>query len=389
VNDPLARGSIGAATHQASERAPIVLHVIGTLDPGGVERWLLSLFAETRGRARHAVLALGSAPGSLESAAANLGASTWRCPLRPLASFPGRYRELLRRAPIAVVHSHVHHATGFLLRLARRSGVPVRVAHSHTTHDGRVSTPARRLYRALGRHLIHAHATAGVAAASECAAALFGSRWTREPRFRVVHNGIDLTRFSGSGAEAEVRRSLGFPPDAIVFAQVGRFHAVKNHEFTLRVAERLCRSTPRGRFLFAGEGPLRAATEERAEALGIRPRCAFVGGADVDVARLLLAGADLVLCPSLWEGLPVSLVEAQAAGLPILASATITREVAAVPGLVRFLDLAEGPGRWAAAAEESLSRPRPSRSQALECLAQTDFDIRRSAPRILELYASA
>jgi glycosyltransferase involved in cell wall biosynthesis len=362
--------------------------VIGRLDPGGVEMWLLALFAETRGRGvAHAVLALGSAPGSLEDIAAGLGVSVLRCPLRPLPGFPKRFSDLLRAASVEVVHSHVHHASGVLLWLAHRCGVPVRIAHSHTTEDGRPSTPTRRLYRRLGRYLIRRYATAGIAVASETATALFGSGWALDPRFRVIHNGIDLARFSEDVATEEVRRELGFPVGSPVVGQLARFHPVKNHEFSLRVAEALSRRDPRARFLFIGDGPLRGPAERQAEELGIREKCAFVGAVGVNVPRLLRGGVDLLLCPSLWEGLPVSLVEAQAAALPVLASASITREVAVVPGLVRFLDLGEGPDGWAAAAREALSVPRPSPRAAQARLARTDFDIRRSARRILELYA--
>jgi glycosyltransferase involved in cell wall biosynthesis len=96
---------------------------------------------------------------------------------------------------------------------------------------------------------------------------------------------------------------------------------------------------------------------------------------------------DLLLFPSLWEGLPVSLIEAQAAGLPILASASITTEVAVVPSLVTFLSLQDGTERWAAQAQTILNSPRLSAQQARECLAQTDFDIRRSARDLLNVYA--
>jgi glycosyltransferase involved in cell wall biosynthesis len=313
-----------------------VLHVIGTLNPGGVEMWLLSLFAETQGRgAIHAVMTLGPSAGSLEGAASRLGVSLWRCRLHPLPSFPRRFSQLLRAGRFEAVHSHVHLASGWLLWLARRSGVPVRVAHGHTTRDGHRPTLTRRLYRRLSRRLVLRHATAGVAASSDCAKALFGSGWTVDPRFRVIHNGVDLSRFSGDVDRREVRSSLGFTPDAVVVGQVGRFHRVKNHVFSVRVAAELARRDPRVRFLFVGEGPLRGATERQAADLGIGARCVFVGGAGVDVPRLLIGAMDLVICPSLWEGLPVSLVEAQAAALPVLASSEVTREVAAVPDIGR------------------------------------------------------
>jgi glycosyltransferase involved in cell wall biosynthesis len=287
-----------------------------------------------------------------------------------------------------VVHSHVHHASGALLWLAHRAGVPVRIAHSHNARDGRQDTPWRRLYRSWSRRLINRHATAGVAVATEAADGLFGGAWRRDPRLRVIPYGIDLTRFEGRVARDEVRRQLGFPADARVVGQLGRFHPVKNHAFTLRVAGALCRRDPRVRVLFIGDGPGRGPAEREAEGLGIRDRCAFVGTVVSDLPRLLEGGVDLLLSPSLWEGLPVSLLEAQAAGLPVLASTRITREVEAVPGLVRFLDLDDGPDRWAEEALAVLDLPGPTLVDAQAAMAGTAFDIRRCARDILELYES-
>jgi glycosyltransferase involved in cell wall biosynthesis len=182
----------------------------------------------------------------------------------------------------------------------------------------------------------------------------------------------------------------------MVVGHLGRFHAAKNHHFFLRVAEVLARREQDFWFLFVGDGPLRNEIERLAEQLQLRQRCVFVAstsgssidGFDVSIPEALAGAMDVLLFPSLWEGLPVSLTEAQAAGLPVVASSLITPEVAAVPGLVRFLDLRHGPELWADEVQKALSRPRWSSEQARDCLALTDFDIHRSAREMLALYAA-
>jgi glycosyltransferase involved in cell wall biosynthesis len=269
---------------------------------------------------------------------------------------------------------------------ARRSGASIRIAHGHTTDDGRPATIARRVYRTLGRHLIHRHATAGVAVSPTCAAALFGPDWAQDERFRVIPVAVDLACFQDDTAGDEVRRELGLPPDTVVLGQIGRFQPVKNHAFSVRVVEALSHRDPRVRLVLIGDGPTRVATERLAEELGVRQRCVFAGAVGREDVPRLLAGLDLLLHPSLYEGLPVTLVEAQAAAVPALASATITREVEAVPGLVRFVGLGEGPETWAAEASRTLGAPRPTPAEAQARLAETDFDIRRSAGHFLGLY---
>ncbi len=346
----------------------------------------MSLFGETGALGIQSIVStLGSGPGSLVEAAASAGVSTRPCSLRPVLSFPRRFSAMLRELAPRIVHSHVHGASGWLLWMANRAGVPVRVAHSHTTVDGHRSTPGRLLYRALSRRLISRHATAGIGVSASSAEALFGDGWARDSRFRVIHTGIDLSPFSRLVRRDEVRRGLQLPADATVVGHVGRFHAVKNQRFFLRVANLLARRDPRMRFLLVGEGPLRGDIERLADDLRIRHLCVFTGER-ADVARLLMGAMDLLLFPSLWEGLPISLIEAQAAGLPIVASASVTPEVAAVPGLVRFERLDRGPGRWADEVRAALVAPRPSPDDARSCLARSDFDIRQSARNVLAAY---
>ncbi len=362
-----------------------VLHVIGSLDPGGVESWLLGLANETRPHLNTYVCVLGNKAGSLEDAALDAGIKVLRCPLRPAVSFPIRFLGLLRRERPHILHAHVHCFSGYLVALARWAGVPVRVAHSHNASDGRGNGFARRAYRVIARALVARHATHGIAASGVAGDDLFGAGWQKDSRFRIIRCGVDLKPFASSRPSSHIRAELGLPDEAPVVGHVGRFDRQKNHTFVIEVARVLSAAEPTVRFLFVGEGPSRPSVEQLAREAGLAQRCVFAGRRR-DVPRILLGAIDCLLFPSLWEGLPVALVEAQAAGLPIVASDRITREVSIVPGLVTFLSLAEGPERWAHAVREGLRTPRLAAALACGRMAQSSFDIRESAIETMRLY---
>jgi glycosyltransferase involved in cell wall biosynthesis len=248
------------------------------------------------------------------------------------------------------------------------------------------SSPLRRLYIRVMDAWIRRYGTVGLACGAAAAKALYGARYGRDPRVSVLHCGLDLGAFDGTGDVHAVRAELAIPDDAPVVGHVGRFDGQKNHAFLIDVAERVCKAMPDVRFLLVGDGPLRAGIEADVARRGLSSNFIFAGNRR-DVPRLMLGAMDSFVLPSRYEGLPLVLVEAQAAGLPCIASTAVTSEADLVPGLVQHLDLALPLERWADEVVKSVSSAPPvSRAAALDIVKQTDFSIDQCVSRLLEVY---
>ena len=318
----------------------------------------------------------------------NLALVSYPAPLHVPIRYTRNLRRILREyGPYDVVHSHVHYFSGLVLRIAADAGVPVRIAHSHSDTSRIDSGTAwkRRLYLGLMRRWLYRYATAGIAASDLAATALWGVDWRNTPRWRKLYCGIDTTPFEATIDPQTVRTELNIMPDAYVLGHVGRFDVMKNHWFVLQIVHR-ARQTHRPLVaLFVGDGPLRTEIVQQAIDLGIRDRIVFTGSRG-DVPRLLLAGMDAFILPSSWEGLPVSAIEAQAAGLPVIISDVVTREVDIVPGLLTWLALPSGADAWLNACLASIQAPRPvSQRGALEIIKASPFNV-QSGIMILNSY---
>jgi glycosyltransferase involved in cell wall biosynthesis len=375
---------------QSSE--PIrVLHVVGAMNRGGVETWLMHLVRRFQGTSvRTDVLVHTDEPAAYDSELVERGCRILRCPqVRRPFRYGRVFRRLLReQGPYDVVHSHVHHFSGYVLRLARKEGVAVRIAHSHndTRTDDGAARGLRRGYLGLMRRWIARHATVGLAASREAGAALFGES-SRLP-WRVLHCGVDFAPFAEPVDRPAVLAECGVPADGILACHVGRFAEQKNHGFLLRIAAEVFAQEPRAHLVLIGDGPLRSAIEADARELGVTDRAHFLGPRS-DVPRLLGA-ADIFLLPSLFEGLPLVALEAQAAGVPVILTDSITREADIVPGLVERHALTEPATAWATAALAAIRRTaRPDRARALELARQSPFDIRTGAQQLERFYADA
>jgi glycosyltransferase involved in cell wall biosynthesis len=182
-----------------------------------------------------------------------------------------------------------------------------------------------------------------------------------------------------------VRAELALPADASVMIHVGRFDVQKNHSFLIDVLAATVRQRENAFLVMVGSGLLEQSVAERAEALGVQDHVRFCGSR-ADVARLLGA-ADAFVFPSLYEGLPLSCLEAQAAGLPVIMSDTITREVIVVADRVSRVPLGDA-AAWAHATVKAFTVPPRSRDAAL-ALSGSPFDIAVSAQTLLESYCHA
>lgn len=236
-----------------------------------------------------------------------------------------------------ILHFHANTASYVEpVKTALRHGVPV-IYHSHNAGASR-SRVTRALHRWHQRTLPW-EAVTKVAVSREAGRWMFANR-----EVEVIHNGIDVDAFRfRPEARQEIRASLGLGPEALVVGSIAAFLPAKNHSFILEVFAEVLQRRPDGHLLLVGEGPLEQATRERAHALGVEEHVSVLGRRP-DVPELLSA-MDTLLMPSIHEGFPVVVVEAQAAELPCFLSTEVTPEVALSD--TWRLPLTEPPSVWA------------------------------------------
>jgi glycosyltransferase involved in cell wall biosynthesis len=370
--------------------APRILHVVSSIDYGGIEIWLLHLLRHIdRHRFPIDILVLNDRRGPLECEMRSLGCRVFYCSnhRKPWALWRFLTQVLRRYGPYDIVHSHVHLFGGALMRIAAEHGVPIRVVHSRSdtraVHSG--PRPLRRLYTRIMRRWINAYATCLIAISAPAAEDLFGSGWRRDGRCSIIYSGRDFSGFVQPADPGEVRRSLGLPTDALMLGHVGRFLEAKNHALIVEVAAEVFRREPSARLLLVGDGDGEAMVRAQVHALGIDDRVVFAGASD-QVPNLLRHAMDVFLFPSRYEGLGVAVVEAQAAGLPCVIADHLPGEIDVVPGLVRRLSLSSPPTQWASAVLSVASARPIYRTEALQQVLATDFNIERSVGKIAQIY---
>ena len=357
-----------------------ILHVLGALNRAGAETWLVHILNHIdRSRFQMDFLVHTNGPDDYDASVEKLGSQVIRCrnPHR-IWSYPRKLRRILRsHGPYDIVHSHVHKFSGVVLRVAKNAGVPIRLAHSHldTNVWDDQSYALRHLYDSAMTRLIRTCATGGYGASPNATKALFGEKWVGDPRWRVLFYGIDLLPFRQQCDRFAIRSALGVPKDALVIGHVGRFLPQKNHEFIVRIGAEAVRRDSRIHLLLVGDGPLREQVHASFRAYGLQDHVIFAGVRE-DVASLMLGAMDVLLFPSLTEGLPLVLLEAQAAGLPCFISNVIAGESDVVPGLIHRLPLQQPASVWADQILEVLhSPPVLPRLEALRMLESSPFDI--------------
>jgi glycosyltransferase involved in cell wall biosynthesis len=374
-----------------SRRGPRrILHVLSGLAYGGIEMWLLNVMRATdRGHHPMDFLVLTDQSGECEDEVRALGGRVIRCPHpRQPWLVARRFREALRtEGPYAVVHSHVHHYSGFMMRLAAHEGVPVRVVHSH--NDTRAFEARRRwprqLYLSLMKRWIRRYATDRIAVSGESAEDLYGASWAAEKNCEIIYCGLDFAPFAAIADRRELLAALGLPADALVIGHVGRFFWRKNHAYLLDVAAEVFAREPRARLLCLGDGPLKHEIQGKARAMGIAERILFAGSR-TDVPLLMKTVMDVFVLPSHHEGLSLATLEAQAAGLPCVLADGLTREGDVLPQLIHRLPLDAPAAKWAECLLQIAGRAPMRREGALDAMSESEFSIQRSVTRLLQVY---
>ena len=278
-----------------------------------------------------------------------------------------------------VVHVQASHLAnmGPLMCAMRQGGCHSIVLHSHSSNEPR--TANRALHRAFRAGLGIVHPEALLACSDVAGAWMFGHR-----DFEVIPNGVSFGRFAyRPEIRGLLRRELGLADDAHVLIYPARFARGKNHAFLMRAMAIAHELDPSCTLLLCGRGDTLEDVRRQRDELGLGDSVRLLGVRD-DVDRLLSC-ADACVFPSLYEGLPVSCVEAQAAGLPLLVSDGVSTQ-AILTGRARQLPLGAGERAWAEAmvAMASGERQAAAADERLEA-----FDINRVAGRMAEIYREA
>jgi glycosyltransferase involved in cell wall biosynthesis len=382
-----------------------VLQVVSALGIGGAETWLLELvkYAKTHESLNGIKLEVdifltGEDKGALESEFERLGATLIRGRFgrSNLLGFTKSFRRALRQNKYDAIHDHQDNIAGLHFLAGAGLLPPVRVAHVHNSPihlESYASSPARKATVMAGRYWLRRLGTHVLGTSGQ----LLGEYGFYGPNFSSLtvmplYCGIDPALFAQAheASKKEVVSELNLPHDAKIALFVGRLDSNQNQKnplFALKTAREAMKREQRLCFLMVGvRGKFGSELEGMVARWEAAPNIRILGPRR-DVPRLM-AAADVLLAPSFQEGLGMVIVEAQAAGLPVLASDLIPRECEVVPGIVEFLPLQAGVEQWANHLLEIVRQKRPDGRESNRRMADSPFSIENSAKNLMKIYAA-
>lgn len=360
-----------------------ILSVLHSLGGGGIENLLYSYLTNMDREGLVFDFAVyGDEVGALEPKFIDMGCKVYHLPHRhdDLKAHIAKLGEVIRGGGYDVVHSHQSEKGFVTLRIARHYGVKTRILHVHNAFPP--ESAKQRLLRRLGASLGKRFATEMFACSRDAGLWLYGEKAVKEGRVKVIHNAIELSRFAfDKEAREEVRRELGIESSLAVFC-AARFTQQKNHRFLLEIFRSILSKRQDAVLLLAGEGELMDATRARARELGIIDSVRFLG-VRTDVPRLY-NGMDAFLLPSIFEGLGIVFLEAQAAGLPTIGPDIPGARDTVVTDLMTAVKLNQPPEIWAdivlAACEDT------QRRDVTDELRAAGYDVKQQAKELESYY---
>lgn len=365
-----------------------ILHVLGRLDRGGAETMVMNLYRQMdREQIQFDFMLHTTDECSYSEEVRALGGRIYAVPAYT-PSAAGQYRsawkEFFREHPAyQILHSHIRSTASLYLPIAKKYGLTT-IVHSHNTSSGK---GIKAIVKSILQYPLRFQADYLFACSRAAGEWLFGKRACESERFVLLPNAIDISRFVfQEKTRKKAREGMGVPEECLVIGHVGRMEEQKNHAFLLKVFREIHKRVPDSILLLIGEGSLKGAIEKQvmAEELQDAVRL-FEKREDVNE---LLQGMDILVFPSLYEGLPVTLVEAQAAGLPVVMSDTITSEIV-LTDLIQQCSLQETAQLWAEKTLSCRSEYKLSQRENEERLQQlraAGYDIEETAKWLMEFY---
>lgn len=354
-----------------------VLHVVTHMNRGGLETMIMNYYRNIdRETVQFDFLVHRENKADYDEEIEQLGGRIYR--ISRLNPFSISYRKELNNffkehSEYQIVHVHQDCMSSIILKAAKKNGVKVRIAHSHSSSQDK---NIKYLIKLFYKRLIPQYATDLLACGEKAGKWMFSGA-----KFQILNNAIEADRYVFNPKKREyMRESLGIKENELLIGHVGRFSPPKNHEFLIQIFNNIVEKK-NAKLLLIGDGDLRKEIENKVKQLGISDRVIFTGVRS-DVFDLMQA-MDVFVFPSLYEGLPVTMVEAQAAGLPCVISSNIPKETVIIPGLVDIVDLSDSFDNWG---QHICQMVKTNRKDTSDKIIENGFDIKESAKWLEEFY---
>lgn len=302
-------------------------------------------------------------------------------PYQKVFKYQKELRRVLRDGKYKIVHSHINTLSVFPLYAAKKVGVPVRIAHSHSTTNKKEWK--KNLLKQVLRPFSKKYATNYMCCSELAGRWLFGDKAYDEGKVYLLNNAIDLDKFKyDKKIRDKKRKELGIKEDTIVIGHIGRFVAQKNHTFLIDIFNQFHKKEKNSILLLAGQGPLQEEIKNKVRELGLDDSVRFLG--QRNDANELYQAFDVFLLPSLYEGLPVVGVEAQASGLLCFFSDDMTKETKVLDSTV-FMSLSNTDDEWATSILDNYINFR--RKDTTSDITKSNFNIKYETNKLKNKYS--
>lgn len=361
-----------------------VLHILHSMNRGGAENALMNYYrCVDRDKVQFDFLLTDPDKCDFEDEILSLGGRIYRVPLlsmkNPFHYIRGVNRFFRNHPEYRIAHSHTSSKSVLPLAIARFRGVPVRISHSHSSKS---ETGIKGLVRNLLMPMLKSAANVCLSCGEQAADWLYGKNYSRSGKVLIIRNVINTNRFRyNQTMRNNIRKQLNIPDNTFVIGHVARLCDVKNHRFSVDILKELLTRIPDTILLLVGDGPLRDDIIAHAKSHGVESKIRMVGVVP-DVYNYEQA-MDVFILPSYYEGLPLSIIEAQVSGLPCFTTNGTVSSECSVTDLVNYIPLEAGAKAWADAIIKTRGIDRIDRFDQIKA---AGYDADSAAVTLQDLY---
>lgn len=361
------------------KKEPIrILQVVNIMDRAGLENMLINYYRNIdRSKVQFDFLTHRDDKGAYDDEIVRMGGKVYHAPrLLPhnyLKYFKFMKKFFLKHTEYQIIHSHIDTMSSFPLFAAKKAGIPFRISHSHSSKlDKDFKLPIKFIGKMLTPKFANKHFACGKKA---------GEFLYKKGAFEIINNAVDLNKFKFNEAlRRKKRKELKISENTFVIGHVGRYMYIKNQSFLIDVFNEVLKYNSDSILMLIGKGPDEVFLRKKVEELKIVDKVMFL--IDRDDVNELYQVMDIFVMPSLFEGLPLVAIEAQANGLPCVVSSNISNEVLLTNNIQSF-DLTMGEKLWA----NRLSKISLKRDfNNLKILKDAGFDIANEAKKLEKIY---